>query len=117
MKISLVGAIGLAALLYGPFVYAEKTDCESLVQLGSALEDIRNGLKSGEEVDDAMYKDLEDVMGLLRTVAKEEANNKLDSALDKLEQAHTDNDRDGFVAALERVDTVFSAFYNADCGE
>lgn len=56
-------------------------------------------------------------MGLLRTVAEEEANNNLDSALDKLEQAHTDNDRDGFVAALERVDTVFGAFYNADCGE
>ena len=117
MKVSIVSAIALAAMLYGPFAYAEKTDCETLVELGSALDDIRNGLKSGEEVDDSTYADLENVVGLLRTVAAEENNNNLDSALDKLEQAHTDNDRDGFVAALERVDTVFGAFYNADCGE
>ncbi len=117
MKVSIFRVIGLAALLYGPCAYAEKTDCESLVQLGSALDDIRNGLNAGEEVDDATYKDLEEVMGLLRTVADEEENNNLNTALDNLEQAHTDNDRDGFVAALERVDTVFGAFYDADCGQ
>ena len=117
MKVSIFRVIGLAALLYGPCVYAEKTDCESLVKLGSALDDIRNGLKAGEEVDDETYKSLEDVMGLLRAVADEEENTNLDSALDDLEQAHTDNDRDGFVAALEQVDSVFGAFYNSDCGQ
>lgn len=117
MKVSMFRVIGLAALLYGPCVYAEKTDCESLVKLGTALDNIRNGLKAGEEVDDKTYSDLEEVMGVLRGVADEEENNNLDSALDALEQAHTDNDRPGFVAALERVDTVFGAFYNSDCGQ
>jgi len=116
MKVSIFRVIGLAAVLYGPCAYAEKADCESLVELGSALDDIRNGLTAGEEVDDKTYTELEGVIGLLRAVADEEENNNLDSALDELEQAHTDNDRDGFVVALERVDTVFEAFYNADCG-
>ena len=116
MKVSVIGVIGLAALLYGPCAYAEKTDCDSLVQIGSALDDIRNGLTAGEEVDDETYTELEGVIGLLRVLADEEENNNLDSALDDLEQAHTDNDRDDFIIALERVDTVFGAFYNADCG-
>ncbi len=117
MKISVFRVIGLAALLYGPCVYAEKIDCDSLVELGSALDDIRDGLQSGEEVDDETYSDLDDVMGLLRAVADEEENNNLDNALDSLEQAHTDNDRDAFVNALAQVDRVFGAFYNADCGQ
>ena len=117
MKVSMFRVIGLAALLYGPCVYAEKTDCDSLVQLGSALDDIRNGLNAGEEVDDETYADLEKVMGLLRAVADEEEDKNLDNALDDLEQAHTDDDREGFVDALEQVDSLFGVFYDADCGQ
>jgi len=115
MKVSLVKVIGLAALLYGSCAYAEKADCESLVEIGSALDDIAFGLTAGEDVDDATYRELEGVIGLLRTIADEEANNNLDNALDDLEQAHSDNDRDDFVTALQRVDSLFGAFYDADC--
>ena len=117
MKVSMFRVIGLAALLYGPCVYAEKLDCDSLVELASALDEISSGLNEGEEVDDETYADLEEVMGLLRVVAEEEENYNLDSALDDLEQAHTDDDRDGFVDALEQVDSLFGVFYDADCGQ
>jgi hypothetical protein len=117
MKTMLVGVSLLFGLLIAMPAQAEKIDCESLAQLGSGLDDIRNGLKNGEEVDQETYDALAQVMDSLRAVAEEEKNNKLDNALTRLETAHQNNDRDGFVSALEDVDKVFGAFYNGDCGE
>jgi hypothetical protein len=117
MKKFLVVAVSLSALLCTTTAFAEKTDCETLVQLGSSLDDIRTGLNNGEEVDEETYDVLADVVTALRNVAEQEGNSKLDSALDRLEQAHSDNDRAAYVAALESVDTVFGGLYNAECGE
>jgi hypothetical protein len=117
MKTILVGVSLLFGLLIASPVKAEKIDCESLAQLGSGLDDIRNGLKNGEEVDEETYDVLAQVMDSLRAVAEVEQNSKLDGALNRLEAAHENNDRDGFVGALEDVDKVFGAFYNSDCGE
>lgn len=111
----LVSAVMLASLLVAPFAMAEKTDCETLVQLGSAMDDIREGLNNGEEVDEETYDALADVVDALRTVAEAEGNSKLDNALDRLETAHQNNDRAGYVSALETVDTVFGGFYNSEC--
>lgn len=105
----------LATLLCAPLARAEKTDCETLVELGSAMDQIREGLNSGEEVDEETYDGLADVVVALRAVAEEEGNSKLDNALDRLEAAHENNDREGYVSALEAVDTVFGGFYNAEC--
>ena len=114
MKLMATTAL-LAALLCSPFAMAEKTDCETLVELGSAMDDIRAGLNDGEEVDQETYDGLADVVVALRAVAEEEGNSKLDSALDRLEAAHENNDRDAYVSALAAVDTVFGGFYNAEC--
>lgn len=114
MKLLLTTAL-LAALLCSPLAKAEKTDCETLVQLGSAMDDIREGLNNGEDVDDETYDALADVVVALRAVAESEGNAKLDNALDRLEAAHQNNDRAAYVSALESVDTVFGGFYNAEC--
>jgi hypothetical protein len=115
MKLIIATTALILALGFAPSASAEKIDCESMAELGSALDDIRTGLKNGEDVDDEMYEELGGVLDILRTVAEEEANNNLDKALDQLEASYEKNDRDGFVKSLARVDELFGALYTADC--
>jgi hypothetical protein len=106
-----------AMLFFALPASAEKIDCESLVGVGSGLDDVRTGLSDGEEVDEETYSTLGDLIDTLRVIADEEGNTKLDAALDRLQSAYENNDRPGFVKALQDVDTLFGAFYTADCGE
>jgi hypothetical protein len=107
----------LAAALLGalPSAYAAKTDCDTLVELGSALDDIREGLSSGEDVDDSTYDDLGAVVESLQMVADNEGNAKLSAAVNRLENAYNNNDRDGYVRALGSVDQSFGTFYENEC--
>lgn len=105
----------LCALLLGSPVMAEKIDCQSMAEVGAALDQIREGLSDGEEVDDETDEALAGVVLILHAIAEEEGNAKLDRAVDRLEQAWTDNDRPGFIRALQEVDTLFGALYVADC--
>jgi hypothetical protein len=100
---------------FAPLASAEKIDCQSMAELGSALDDISTGLKNGEEVDDELYAGLGDVITALRAVADEEGKPNLDKALDDLEAAHEDNDRESFVSSLARIDQLLGALYTADC--
>lgn len=107
----------LCAVLWGvtPPVAAEKIDCQSMAEIGAGLDMIREGLTAGEDVDDETDQALAGVVAVLREVAEAEQNAKLDAALDRLESAWHNNDRRGYVKALEDVDTLFGAFYTADC--
>jgi hypothetical protein len=116
MKLSFCALAAALAMTFGAPAYAEKIDCENMVQLGAGMDQIRNGLANGEEVDEELYNDLGNVIEALRAVAAQEGNAKLDRALDNLEAAHSNNDRDGFISALDQVDELFGAFYTADCG-
>ncbi len=117
MKKSLLAALAAAFLLSMGTVSAqdEKIDCESMAELGGALDMVRQGLEAGETVDDATYNDLADVINAMRVIAEAEGNAKLDRALDRLVDAHNNNDRREYIAALRDVDTVWGALYVADC--
>ncbi|MCU0754326.1 MAG: hypothetical protein MUE46_04290 [Xanthomonadales bacterium] len=95
--------------------YAEKIDCESLAGVSDGLNQIADGLHNGEDVDEQLYSDLGNVLDIVHAVADEENNVRLDQALDDVEAAYADNDRDGFVNALDRIVELFDAFYTADC--
>lgn len=108
-------ALVWALLLAGTPAMAEKIDCESMAEVGAALDLIREGLANGEEVDGDTDDALAGVVVVLYGVAEAEGNAKLDRAVGRLEQAWTDNDRSGYIRALEEVDTLFGALYVADC--
>jgi hypothetical protein len=117
MKRALLAAIATSLLLSMGTVSAqdEKIDCQSLAELGAAMDMVRQGLEAGEDVDVGTYNDLADVINAMRVVAEAEGNAKLDRALDRLVDAHNNNDRREYIAALRDVDTVWGALYVADC--
>ena len=117
MKRALLAAIATSLLLSMGTVSAqdEKIDCQSLAELGAAMDMVRQGLEAGEDVDVDTYNDLADVINAMRVVAEAEGNRKLDRALDRLVDAHNNNDRREYIAALRDVDTVWGALYVADC--
>jgi hypothetical protein len=117
MKRALLAATLTSLLLTMGTVSAQddKIDCESLAELGGALDMVREGLEAGETVDDATYNDLADVINAMRVIAEAEGNAKLDRALDRLVDAHNDNDRREYIAALRDVNTIWGALYVADC--
>lgn len=62
-----------------------------------------------------LYSDLGNVLDIVHAVADEENNVRLDQALDDVEAAYADNDRDGFINGIDRIVELFDAFYTADC--
>jgi hypothetical protein len=117
MKKRLLAVLAAAFLLSTGTVSAqdEKIDCESMATLGAALDGIRQGLEAGESVDDETYDALANLINGMRVVAEAEGNAQLDRALDRLVEAHNNENRGEYVAALRDVDTAWGALYVADC--
>lgn len=117
MKGGLLAAIATSLLLSMGTVSAqdEKIDCESMAQLGAALDLVRQGLEAGEDVDADTYDGLADVINAMRAIAEAEGSAKLDRALDSLVDAHNNNDRSAYITALREVDSAWGTLYVADC--
>jgi hypothetical protein len=117
MKKRLLAVLAAAVLFSMGTVSAqdERIDCESMATLGASLDGIRQGLEAGEGVDDETYSVLADLINGMRVVAEAEGNAQLDRALDRLVDAHNNEDRGEYVAALRDVDTAWGALYVADC--
>lgn len=110
-SLMLAGVLALAS----PFAHAEKIDCESMAQIATALDQIAEGMDQGAPIDDDLDAQLGEVIDALQLVAEAEQNSNFDNAINELTGAYNDMDRDGFIAALDRVNELFAAFYIADC--